>query len=477
MTIDDLSTAPGEAESAAFGAMLNEIWRAAGGRDEALGRVALAGTGSLPSAFAVTDLAAASIAAAGLALSEWIGGAGAAAPEVRVDRRLASFWFASSVRPQGWSPPPPWDPIAGDYPTADGWIRLHTNAPHHRRAALAALGVADDKADKANVAGAVAGWPGEKLEAAVVVAGGCAAQMRSIAEWAAHPQGVAVAAEPLLRTIALERAPLDDRPFDRARPLAGLRVLDLTRVLAGPVATRFLAGYGAEVLRIDPPDWDEPSLVAEIMIGKRTARLDLRTHDGRARLIDLLAGADVLIHGYRSDALERLGLGAQARREARPGLVDICLDAYGWEGPWRTRRGFDSLVQMSAGIADAGMRRRGRDRPTPLPVQALDHATGYMMAAAAVLGLARRRESGRGCETRASLARTSLLLAQHDSSPGEAPIAPETAADCDDRIETTAWGPARRLRPPLAIAGAPMHWDRPPAPIGNDAPQWSGPAA
>jgi crotonobetainyl-CoA:carnitine CoA-transferase CaiB-like acyl-CoA transferase len=284
---------------------------------------------------------------------------------------------------------------------------------------------------------------------------------------------LAVAAEPLIDVAAMENGPPLDRPFDASRPLAGLRVLDLTRVLAGPVATRFLAGYGAEVLRIDAPDWDEPAIIPEVMLGKRTARLDLRDRDDHALLLELLGESDILIHGYRSDALERLGLRGEVRRRIRPGLVDVSLDAYGWSGPWRTRRGFDSLVQISAGVADAGMRRLGRDRPTPLPVQALDHATGYMMAAAAVQGVIRRLETGCGWQARASLARTSLLLAGHGASPHEEPLRPEEPADRDDRLEATAWGPARRLRTPVAVAGAPMHWDRAAAPIGSDAPRWA----
>jgi crotonobetainyl-CoA:carnitine CoA-transferase CaiB-like acyl-CoA transferase len=391
----------------------------------------------------VTDLAAASIAAAGLAISELIARAGGVAPSVAVDRRLASFWFGTSLRPQGWAPPPPWDPIAGDYATSDGWIRLHTNAPHHRRAALNVLGV---DADKNEVARAVAGWSGDELESAVVANGGCAARMRSLEEWAAHDQGRSVAAEPLIDIRVTEEGAAQGHFPDPSRPLKGLRVLDLTRVLAGPVATRFLAGYGAEALRIDPPDWDEPAVIPEVMPGKKTARLDLRKQGDRAVLLDLIGQSDILIHGYRSDALERLGLGAEVRRRMRPGLIDVSLDAYGWSGPWRARRGFDSLVRMSAGVAEAGMRRLARDRPTPLPVQALDHATGYMLAAAALLGLVTRLETGRGSQARASLARTALLLSLHSAAPDATPVRPEEAADLDDRIEETVWGSASMRR-------------------------------
>ncbi len=242
-------------------------------------------------------------------------------------------------------------------------------------------------------------------------------------------------------------------------------MLDLTRVLAGPAATRFLAGFGADVLRIDPPFWDESSLAPEMTLGKRCFHLDLRRTEGRETLARLIAGADVVVHGYRPGALGGLGLDGPARRALNPTLVDVSLDAYGWTGPWRTRRGFDSLVQMSAGIAEAGMRRLGRDRPTPLPVQALDHATGYIMAAAALRGLTLRRVSGRGWDARASLARTAALLMEHEPPDAE-PLQPESPDDWDARVEMTAWGPARRVTVPVEVRGAPWHCDRAAGPLG-----------
>lgn len=419
------------------------------------------GDGAFPSAFRVTDLAATSVGTAAAEVAALAG-----APQVTVDRRLASWWFLMTIRPVGWELPPVWDAVAGDYPTADGFIRLHTNAPHHRDAALGVLGVAGDRTA---VADAVAGWKADDLESAVVAAGGCAAAMRTMDEWAAHPQGAAVATEPLIAWTPGDEGRTWRGSGRRDRPLAGVRVLDLTRVLAGPVATRFLAGFGADVLRLDPPDWDEPAVVPEVTRGKRCARVDLRTADGRATFDALLADADVLVHGYRSDALERLGLGAEHRRRIRPGLVDVALDAYGWTGPWATRRGFDSLVQMSAGIAAEGMQVAGRDRPTPLPAQALDHATGYLMAAAAVRGL---REGG-GATARLSLARTAAWLTSLPRGSFADELAPATPADEDDGSdEPTPWGPARWLRAPVTIEGAPMHWERPACALGTHAPAW-----
>ncbi|MGT2481135.1 CoA transferase [Methylobacterium oryzae CBMB20] len=349
---------------------------------EAGDRLTVTGTGSLPSCFPVTALATASIGAAGLAVSELLGLSGRARA-VTVDRHLASAWFGTSVRPCGWTLPAAWDPIAGDYRAADGWIRLHTNAPRHRAAALAVL---DCPGEREAVAAAVARAAAEDLEGAILRAGGCAAAMRGPDDWEGLDQGRAVRAEPL---VAVAEWPVQHRSSwrpDPARPLAGIRVLDLTRILAGPVATRVLAGLGADVLRIDPPGWDEPSLAPDVTLGKVCTRLDLRQVDDRRHFETLLAEADILVHGYRPDALERLGYGAARRRALNPDLIDVALCAYGWTGPWAGRRGFDSLVQMATGIAAAGQRWKQADRPVPLPVQALDHATGYLMAAAAVRG-------------------------------------------------------------------------------------------
>ncbi|WP_287933978.1 CoA transferase [Arthrobacter sp.] len=450
--------------------------------------VQLTGQGSLPSAFDVTGLAVASLAAAGTAVARLASRLAAtphaaATPQVTVDRALASAWFGLSFTPTGWELPPAWDSIAGDYPCADGWIRLHTNAPHHRAAALAVLRLPPDAA-REQVAETVATWAGEELEAGIVSADGCAAMMRTRRQWLDHPQGAALAAEPLVHRGAGRRVP----PFGRhdagtrrrgslagarlgtapavaaptaarplavptaARPLAGVRVLDLTRVIAGPVATRFLALYGAEVLRIDPPDWNEPALEPEMTLGKHCARLDAKTPEGLARLAELLAGADIFIHGYRPDALDRLGLSDAALAERHPALVNIALDAYGWTGPWALRRGFDSLVQMSCGIAHAGMEHFDRDRPFPLPVQALDHATGYLTAAAAIDAW-RERLDGTVHNARLSLARTAMELMR--TGPG----AESGDLPADDTFawepEDTDWGPGLRLPAAVVVDGVP----------------------
>ncbi len=445
------------------------FWSALGGDPSELEHLRFAGEGELPSRFPVTDFASASIAAAALSIGELAAETGDV-PTVTVDRRQASLWFGASIEPIGWKPQDPWDPIAGDYPARDGWIRLHTNAPHHRAAAERVLG---RHSDKIGMAHAVAGWTKSELEAAVVEAGGCAAEMRSITEWVAHPQGRAVSSEPIvhLRSRRDETKHTDWVPT-QSRPLAGIRVLDLTRVLAGPVATRFLAAYGAEVLRIDPPDWDEPGIVPEVTLGKRCARLDLKVLEERDRFEVLLAGADVLVHGYRPGALDRLGYDEARRRVISPGLVDISLNAYGWTGPWTGRRGFDSLIQMSSGIADAGRNWKGVDRPVPLPVQALDHGTGYLLAAAAVRGLVNRRLTGGGMTAQLSLARTAAMLWEAGGGGEQTLLTPRCDADLSPTLEVTPWGNARRLSPPVVVAHAPMFWPCGASSLGSARAAW-----
>ena len=431
-------------------------------------RLTVTGNESLPSCFAVTDLATAAIGVAGLAVSELLGVRGEAVP-VAVDRHLSSAWFGYSLRPQGWELPAPWDAIAGDYRSADGWIKLHTNAPHHRAAVLNVLGCAGTREA---VADATSRFPAEALEAAILRAGGCAAMMRSAAEWENHVQGRAVRNEPL---IGWERfpAPLPSWQPDPARPLAGIRVLDLTRILAGPTATRFLAGLGAEVLRIDPPDWDEPSLAPDVTPGKRCGRLDLHNQKDRQTFEALLAGADIMVHGYRPGALNALGYGATERRRFNAGLIDVSLCAYGWSGPWADRRGFDSLVQMSTGIAMAGMDWRETDEPVPLPVQALDHATGYLMAAAAVKGLVARVRDGVALAAQLSLARTALLLMNHADAAPKMAFTGRVDGDFLPEIENTAWGPAHRLRSPVLIGDTGLSWGHPASKLGSASAAWN----
>lgn len=435
----------------------NQIEAALGIRSAPAVTVRETSPASLPSCFPTSDLAVASVKAAACEIADLLG-----ARKVDIDRRRVLMWFAMTVRPDGWSLPGAWDPIAGDYETRDGWIRLHTNAPHHRAAALSALGCGEDRK---RVANAVRRWRKADLEDAVIAAGGAAAAMHSLSQWSDHPQGTAVSQEPLIDWQQVGGDAI-------APPMRGLRVLDLTRVLAGPAATRFLAGFGADVLRIDPPGWSEPGIEPEVTLGKRLAGLDLRQADDRSTFENLLGDADVLVHGLRPGALAALGYGPERMRELAPEIIEVTLNAYGWSGPWAGRRGFDSLVQMSTGIADEGRQRSGADRPAPLPVQALDHATGYLMAAAVLRALRLKKTSGAIMSARLSLARTAALLTSSGIVEPVDNMDAENESDLAAPVEATGWGPARRLTFPVLIDGQGPQWPHPSGPLRRDPARW-----
>jgi hypothetical protein len=389
---------------------------------------------------------------------------------VTVDSRAACAAFAAErlFTPVGWDLPPLWDPIAGNYRAGDAWIRLHTNYAHHRAAVERVLSAHDRQAVQA----AVAGQSAEDLETAIVEAGGAAAVMHDRSAWLASPAGIASTDAPPVSITEARPAALTSMAAAVERPFEGVRVLDLTRVIAGPVATRFLAGYGADVLRIDPPGFQEvASLLPETTLGKRTAFLDLTTAADRAAFEDLLAAADVLVCGLRADALARLGYDEHTLAGLNPGLIHASLDAYGWTGPWRNRRGFDSLIQMSCGIAARGAVVAGRDEPTPLPVQALDHATGWLLGATIARALTRRLTDSTSAHIHACLIGTANLLCSL-GTPSDQPAAAEPdEVTLED--SATVWGPARRVPLPGSIRGVSPRWAEQAGPLGRHTPTWN----
>jgi CoA-transferase family III len=345
-----------------------------------------------------------------------------------------------------------------------GWARTHANYPHHAAALARALGL-DGAGEVAALEAAATSLDAIALEEAVFAAGGCAAALRSAEVWAGHAVGRAAAGDPLVAwdDVVARRAgrglPSLDDP---SRPARGLRVLDLTRVIAGPVAGRTLAALGADVLRVDPPHL--PEIAAQHLDtgpGKRTATLDLADEETREAL---LAGADVLLEGYRPGALARFGLRPEDVAERHPHLVHVSLSAWGTSGSWAERRGFDSLVQVASGIAAECAADDGT--PGVLPAQALDHATGHLMAAAALRASAARARGERFAPARLSLARTAAELLSLPRLPAEPP------PPADPGRYRVAFGDASLIAPPGALDGVPLRWPFGPRPLGGDAPEW-----
>ena len=423
--------------------------------------------GRLPGPFPTSELLAETVGLVGLTLARLCG----QPPErIEVDARLCAFWADTSCQPVGWTPPELWNPLSAAFKGADGWIRLHANASHHKTALLCALGCIDTVEA---VTAAIAVQNVAVLEEKIIGQKGAAARMITWQDWQTHPQGQAIAQTDLVEwTTKAATAPRHLRQLDlkSARPLTGLKVLDLTRVLAGPVATRTLAGLGAQVLRIDPASWDDAGVLQDTTLGKYCSELDLKDPADRARFEDLLRQADLLVHGYRPGALEGLGYGPAMRERINPGLIELSLSAYGVHGPWAQRRGFDSLVQFSTGIAD--LCRNAGGKPGKLPVQALDHATGYIMAACCLEAL-RLAQSGRVVTARTSLARMAWLLCQTKPQTfDEVPISPRCEADFLPEIEASGWGEVQRLRPPLSVPFAELRWNMPAGPLRRHPAQW-----
>jgi hypothetical protein len=394
-------------------------------------------------------------------------------PEVRVDSRGAAAGFQSEAMfaPQGWTLPPPWDPIAGNYRTGDGWIRLHTNYASHRAAVERVLAAFD----RDSVAAAVQIQRGVDLESAIVAAGGAAAVMHTRREWLDSEPGAATAQAP---SFGVTRRPVSSATRWASNPpelpFSGVRVLDLTRVIAGPVCTKFLAAYGADILRIDPPGFEEvPALLPETTLGKRVAALDLSTSADRGSFEELLATADVLVCGLRADALSGLGYDEGTLTALNPGMIVASLDAYGWVGPWRTRRGFDSLVQLSSGIAASGAGSGTlANAPEPLPAQALDHGTGWLLAASIAQALTLRLTEATTTAVTASLIGTSNLLYALTELAGAGYPDPGTADEVALESTTTAWGPAQRVPLPGHIDGLTPHFVHEAGPLGRHPATW-----
>ncbi|SCD91328.1 CoA-transferase family III [Streptomyces sp. di188] len=427
--------------------------------------------GVLSSRLPVREFAGACVGVCALAAAELAARrtGGGEVPAVRVDDGAVATAFVSErhLRTDGRAVES-FAPLSRFWRTADGWVRTHANYPHHRARLLAALGTPEDPDA---VAAALAGRSAREVEEAVTAVGGLAVALRTPEEWAAHEQATAVARLPLVERVRLDSAPAREfAAVDGGGPLlpaAGLRVLDLTRVIAGPVATRTLALLGADVLRLDPPGLPElPDQHTDTGFGKRSALLDLVAD--RERFEELLAGADVVVTGYRPGALDRFGLGAKALAERRPGVVVAQLSAWGATGPWAGRRGFDSLVQVATGIAH--VERGPEDRPGALPAQALDHGTGYLLAAGVLRALADQAEAGGSRLVRVALARTAgelLAGGSGEAVHGGAVPATPWLAERDSPL-----GRLRYALSPAEFEGGPRDWARPPGVWGADAARW-----
>jgi crotonobetainyl-CoA:carnitine CoA-transferase CaiB-like acyl-CoA transferase len=434
----------------------------------------------LPTPFRIGTAGAATIAAAGLAAAQLWRARTGRSQQVTVDLRQAAASLRSGhyMKLGETTVSTARNTIMGVYPTKDGrWSYLHCNFPNHRAAALKVLGLTEENRDA--VTRAVATWNAADLEEAIIAAKGAGGMARSKAEWAKHPQAAAIAGLPLMEIIRIGDSAPEPLPAGD-RPLSGIRVLDLTRVLAGPTCARTLAEHGAEVMKITAAhlpnlgyqEWDTGH-------GKLSAQLDLRQPENVETLRGLARKADVFSQGYRPGTLASRGLSPEELSALRPGLVYVSLSAFGHAGPWASRRGFDTVVQTVSGITTRQAELFPGKRPGPdfYPVSAIDYCTGYLMAFGAMVALERRAREGGSWLVRISLAQVGKFIVDL----GEVPeselkgVPDEFTADELERWSTvseTPSGKLRHLKPAVQLSETPPYWARPSVPLGYHQPMW-----
>lgn len=433
----------------------------------------------LPTPFRIGETAAASLAAVGMAVSDLWELRTGRRQDVAVDARRATASLRSSryMKLDGAPAAGERPSVMGVYPAKEGrWSYLHCNFPNHREAALGVLGVPEDRQA---VREAVAKWDSLELEEAIIAARGAGGMVRSMDEWAGHPQSAAVASLPLIEIDRIGDSPPEPLP-EGSRPLSGVRVLDLTRVLAGPTCARTLAEHGADVMKVTAQHL--PSSNAQEFDtghGKLSTHLDLRDADDLATLRHLVSQADVFSQGYRPGTLSQRGLSPEDLATLRPGIIYISLSAFGRIGPWAERRGFDTVVQTVSGITDRQGQLFPGSEPGPqfYPVSAIDYLTGYLMAYGALTALARRAREGGSWLVRISLAQTGKWLVDRGqvSEPELSDVPSEFTADEINGWCTTSQVPAGELihlAPTLQLSQTQPFWARPTVPLGYHDPVW-----
>ena len=465
--------------------MNNEILRGllplAGWNEDRLDDLTLTGGSDpiLPTSFRIGDTSTAALSAVGLAVSDLWESKTGRKQRVSVDARRATASLRSGkyMQMDGAGVSTERNMVMGTYPTKDGrWSYLHCNFPNHRAAALSVLGVNEDRDE---VTKAVAKWDAFDLEEAIIEARGAGGMVRSMEEWAIHPQAAAIASLPLMDIVKIADSPPEPLP-DGSRPLSGVRVLDLTRVLAGPTCARTLAEHGADVMKITAGHLPNIGYQEyDTGHGKLNATLDLRDGHQMETLRGLVRQTDVFSQGYRPGTLGGRGLSPEELAELRPGIVYISLSAFSHEGPWASRRGFDTVVQTVSGITQ----RQGELFPGAIPgpqfypVSAIDYLTGYLMAFGGIVALNKRIHEGGSWLVRISLAQVGRWLVSQGEIPETqlkdvaAEFTPEEVASWL-MVSETPMGNLGHLSPVIGLSESAPRWSRPSVPLGYHDPVW-----
>jgi len=437
-----------------------------------------------PSSFKVEHLAHCTIALSALSAALfWSVRHQCKVPKVIVpaEHACAEFKTERLYVLNGKSAPSSWGTIGGLHKTSDGYVRMHDSFPNHRNNALKILGLSKD-ASRADVAEKMLNWESVQIENAAFRGGAVIAALRSFEEWDALPQAKAIADFPILLECVANSEPYLPSLSQKAtsnKCLGGIRVVEMSRVIAAPVAGKTLAAHGADVLWITSPTLpDLPDLDIDLSRGKRTVQLDVKTAAGKDKLLDLLRTADVFIQSYRPGSLAAHGLSTEDLLVVNPNLVVASLNAYGPDGPWSRNRGFDSLVQTCSGINVEDAARYGANEPARvLPCQAFDHGAGYFLATGIMAALYRRATKGGAYEVKVSLAGTMKYLrslGQFEDKNAYDRKDFKTSSDVEQYLETrqTGFGELRAIRHSASIEGVDVGWEEMPNPLGSDRPMW-----
>lgn len=453
---------------------LEEIWLDNALSPEALDYVDLPGQKSLlSSSFQVGLAAQTSIASAALAAAEiWYQRSGSR-QRISVSRHAAEYECTGYFTIDGRLPNS-WAKISGLYPCRDGHVRIHANFDHHRDGVLRILELAPGEAtEKGQVEAALRNWKADEFETAAAESNLAVSRVRTFGQWDKHPQAAAISALPLLSITKIGAA--DAEPFlpisDEARPLDHIRVLDLTRILAGPICGRTLAAYGAQVMLVNSPNLPNIESIIDTSRGKLSVLVDLEQEESRRKLRQLVREADIFVQGYRPGGLQRFGFTPDELALERPGIIYVSLSAYSHRGPWAGRRGFDSLVQTATGFNHAEAEAAGAAIPKAMPVQILDYASGFFMAFAAQVALLKRAEEGGSWHVQVSLAQTAQWLRSLDRVDYNHSA---TRPEFDDVLQTYAsgFGELRAVPHAAQFSKTSSTCTRPSMPPGTHNPAW-----
>ena len=362
--------------------------------------------------------------------------------------------------------------LNGIYRAKDGrWVLPHFGLNHLRDRMLRLLQACPDQS---SISRAVLKWDAIDLENAIANFNLCGGMIRTNSEWLSESHGKVLSKKPVIEIIKI--GPSDPEPIPNGnRPLSGIKVLDLTRILAGPIAARTLAEHGADVLMVTAENLPQVhAYVADTSHGKRSCFIDIKKNGGTRELKNLVIGADIFSQGYRPGAMEKLGFGPEELSEIRPGLIYLSINCYGFDGVFSDRGGWEQIAQIMTGLTtqEAGIAKMSS--PSLLPVAANDYITGYLGAYGALLALARRAKEGGSYHVRVSLCQTAMMIYRNGTIPNG--LAPKDLSlrEIEDLsiVSKTRLGEVKHLAPVLGLSETPPFWEMPTPTLGGNKAEW-----